>query len=100
MYLENHNVLQFKMEIWGTAMSVVCHCPINQDDGKKKNGQAYYVKWDSDASSAFDDASIAFKKATSLFSKPHCLMVKSDTKISTDDHDEDDDEGCTYDELC
>jgi hypothetical protein len=49
---------------------------------KKRDGKAYLVEWDSDASSDEDDddsssklnAGIAIKEAPSLFSSPHCLM--------------------------
>ena len=57
----------------------------------KKNGQAYFVEWDSDASSDDDDddklskgvAGIAIKEAPSLFSTPHCLMAKGGAKVFT-----------------
>jgi hypothetical protein len=47
---------------------------------KEKNGQAYFVEWDYDASSDEDDddkpsrglAGVAIKEAPSLFSKPYC----------------------------
>jgi hypothetical protein len=53
---------------------------------KEKNGQAYFVEWDSDASSDEDDddkpskglAGVAIKEAPSLFSKTYCLMAKSE----------------------
>jgi hypothetical protein len=61
---------------------------------KKKNGQTYFVEWDSDASSDDDDdddddddkpskgvAGIAIKEAPSLFSTPHCLMAKGGAKV-------------------
>ena len=56
---------------------------------KKKNGQAYFVEWDSDASSDDDDdkpskgvVGIAIKEAPSLFSTPHCLMAKGGAKVN------------------
>jgi hypothetical protein len=55
---------------------------------KKKDGKAYLVEWDSDASSDDDDDSssklnvgITIKEAPSLFSSPHCLMAKGDAKV-------------------
>jgi hypothetical protein len=49
---------------------------------KKRDGKAYLVEWDSDASSDDDDndsssklnVRIAIKESPSLFSSPHCLM--------------------------
>jgi hypothetical protein len=60
---------------------------------KEKNGQAYFVEWDSDASSDEDDddkpsrglAGVAFKEAPSLFSKPYCLMAKGESKVIIDE---------------
>jgi hypothetical protein len=86
------------------------------DDKKKKDGKAYLVEWDSDASSNDDDEDspsklndgIAIKEAPSLFSSPHCLMAKGDAKVKiiTDLNDIDDDDiddldanGYTYDDL-
>jgi hypothetical protein len=50
---------------------------------KKRDGKAYLVEWDLDASLDDDDDSlsklnvgIAIKEAPSLFSSPHCLMEK------------------------
>jgi hypothetical protein len=53
---------------------------------KKKDGKAYLVEWDSNASSDDDDydsssklnSGIAIKEAPSLFSSPHYLMAKGD----------------------
>ena len=67
---------------------------------KKKNGQAYFVEWDSDASSDDGDvddddklskgvAGIAIKEAPSLFSTSHCLMAKGGAKVIQDDEFED-----------
>ena len=73
----------------------------------KKNGQAYFVEWDSDASSDDDDddddddkpskgvAEIAIKEAPSLFSTPHCLMAKGGAKVLQDDELEE----FSYDDL-
>jgi hypothetical protein len=79
---------------------------------KEKNGQAYFVEWDSDASSNEDDddkpsrglAGVAIKESPSLFSKPYCLMVKGESKVIIDDHDDDcdsdnDDNALSYDDL-
>ena len=83
---------------------------------KKKNGQAYYVEWDSDASSNSDDdddddkkiskglAGVAIKEAPSLFSTPFCLMARSEPKVSStltleDSDDDDDDDNLSYDDL-
>jgi hypothetical protein len=83
---------------------------------KKKDGKAYLVEWDSDASSDGDDDDsssklnvvIAIKEAPSLFSSPHCLMAKGDAKvkiitdlndIDDDDIDDLDDDGYSYDDL-
>jgi hypothetical protein len=60
---------------------------------KEKNDQAYFVEWDSDASSDEDDddkslkglAGVAIKEAPSLFSKPYCLMAKSESKVIIED---------------
>ena len=74
---------------------------------KKKNGQAYFVEWDSDASSYDDDddddddkpskgvAGIAIKEAPSLFSTSHCLMAKGGAKVTQDDELDE----LTYDDL-
>jgi hypothetical protein len=51
---------------------------------KEKNGQAYFIEWDSDASSDEDDddkpsrglAGVAIKEAPSLFSNPCCFIAK------------------------
>jgi hypothetical protein len=64
---------------------------------KEKNGEAYFVEWDSDASSDEDDddkpsrglAGIGIKEAPSLFSKPYCLMKKGESKVIIDDDDDD-----------
>jgi hypothetical protein len=73
---------------------------------KKKDGKAYLVEWDSDASS--DDSSsklsaeITIKEAPSLLSSPHCLMTKGDAKVKiiADLNDiDDDDDGYLYDDL-
>jgi hypothetical protein len=59
---------------------------------QKKNGNACYVEWDSDASLDFDFnddeddekpskkglAGIAIKESQSLFDTPYCLMVKGE----------------------
>jgi hypothetical protein len=85
---------------------------------KKKDGKAYLVEWDSDASSDVDDddtssklnVGIAITEAPSLFSSPHCLMAKGDAKVKiitdlndVDDDDDDiddlDDDGYSYDDL-
>ncbi|CAO2038807.1 unnamed protein product [Urochloa humidicola] len=83
---------------------------------RSKNGQAYFVEWDSDASSDSDSdsdsdddstskglAGIAIKEAPSLFSKPFCLMAKSEANVSSsnllDDSDDDDDDELSYDDL-
>jgi hypothetical protein len=84
---------------------------------KKKDGKAYLVEWDSDASSDDDDddsssklnAGITIKEAPSLFSSPHCLMEKGDAKVKIiidlnnidddDDIDDLDDDGYSYDDL-
>jgi hypothetical protein len=80
---------------------------------KEKNGQAYFVEWDSDASSDEDDdekpsrglARVAIKEAPSLFSKPYCLMAKGETKVIIDDDVDDDcdsdnnDNALSYDNL-
>jgi hypothetical protein len=82
---------------------------------KEKNGQAYFVEWDSDASSDKDDddkpskglAEVAIKEAPSLFSKPYCLMVKGESKVIVEDDDDDDcdsdndndDNALSYDDL-
>ena len=79
----------------GEVGHIIVNCPNKKndknkkdkknDEKKKKNGQAYFVEWDSDASSDDDDdddkpskgvAGIAIKEAPSLFSTPHCLMAK------------------------
>jgi hypothetical protein len=79
---------------------------------KEKNGQAYFVEWDSDASSNEDDddkpsrglAGVSIKEAPSLFSKPYCLMAKGESKVIIDDDDDDcdsdnDDNALSYDDL-
>jgi hypothetical protein len=86
---------------------------------KKRDGKAYLVEWDLDASSDDDDdddsssklnAGIAIKESPSLFSSPHCLMAKGDAKVKIitdlndiDDDDDDiddiDDDGYSYDDL-
>jgi hypothetical protein len=56
---------------------------------KEKNGQAYFVEWDYDASFDEDDddkpsrglAGVAIKEAPSLLSKPYCLMAKGESKV-------------------
>jgi hypothetical protein len=58
---------------------------------EKKNGKAWYVEWDSDASldsyssdvkpSKKDLAGIAIKEALSLFDTPYCLMAKGELKV-------------------
>ena len=58
---------------------------------RKKNGQGYFVEWDSDANFDDDDddddkpskgvARIAIKEAPSLFSTPHCLMTKDGDNV-------------------
>jgi hypothetical protein len=61
---------------------------------KEKNAQAYFVEWDSDASSDEDDddkpsrglGRVAIKEAPSLFSKPYCLMAKGESKVIIDCH--------------
>ena len=70
---------------------------------KKKDGQACYVEWDSDASSSSDSddekssqkslASVAIKEAHSLFSTPYCLMAKGDYKVLCDEDE------YSYDDL-
>jgi hypothetical protein len=80
---------------------------------KEKNGKAYFVEWDSDASFAEDDddkpsrglAGIAIKEAPSLFSKPYCLVAKGESKVIIEDDDDDDcdsdndDNALSYDDL-
>jgi hypothetical protein len=79
---------------------------------KEKNGQAYFVEWDSDVSSDEDDddkpsrglAGVSIKEAPSLFSKPYCLMEKGESKVINDDDDDDcdsdnDDNVLSYDDL-
>jgi hypothetical protein len=104
------------------------NCPSKKKKGKdgndkkkkkfynKKDGKAYLVEWDSDATSDdYDDytssklnAGIAIKVAPSLFSSPHCLMAKGDAKVKImtdlndvddDDDDDVDDDGYSYDDL-
>jgi hypothetical protein len=66
---------------------------------KEKNDQAYFVEWDSDASSDEDDddkpsrglAGVAIKEAPSLFSKSYCFMAKGESKVIIKDDDDDDD---------
>lgn len=72
---------------------------------KKKNGKAYYVEWDSDASSDTDSddeddkpskkglAGIAIKEAPSLFDSHYCFMAKGESKVCNDDYEP------SYDEL-
>jgi hypothetical protein len=73
---------------------------------KKKNGNACYVEWDSDASSDSDSdddeedekpskkglAGIVIKEAPSLFDTPYCLMAKGEPKVCKIDE-------FTYDDL-
>jgi hypothetical protein len=84
---------------------------------KKRDGKAYLVEWDLDASLDEDDddsssklnVGIAIKGAPSLFSSPHCLMAKGDAKVKIitdlndidddDDIDDIDDDGYSYDDL-
>jgi hypothetical protein len=81
---------------------------------KDKNGQAYFVKWDSDASSDEDDddkrssglAGVAIKESPSLFSKPYCLMEKGESKVIIEEDDDDgdcdsdnDENALSYDDL-
>ena len=92
----------------GEVGHIIVNCPNKKDDKnkkdkkndekkkknfikKKRNGQAYFVEWDSDASSDDDDdkpskgvAGIAIKEAPSLFSTPHCLMAKGGAKVQQD----------------
>jgi hypothetical protein len=66
-------------------------------DKEEKNGQAYFVEWNSDASSNEDDddkpsrglARVAIKEAPSLFSKPYCLMATYESKVKVEDDDDD-----------
>jgi hypothetical protein len=117
----------------GESGHIAMNCPSKKNKGKdgddkkkkkfyhkKRDGKAYLVEWDSDASSDDDDddyssklnAGIAIKEAPSLFSSPHCLMAKGDAKVKiiTDlndiDDDDDiggiddlDDDGYSYDDL-
>jgi hypothetical protein len=113
----------------GKPSHIVMNCPSKKNKGKvgddknkkkfyhkKKDGKAYLVEWDSDASSDYDDdsssklnARIAIKEAPSLFSSPHCLMAKGDAKVKIiidlndldddDDIDDLDDDGYSYDDL-
>jgi hypothetical protein len=79
---------------------------------RRKNGQAYFVEWDSNASSDEDDddkpsrglVGVAIKEAPSLFSKPYCLMAIGESKVIIDDDDDNcdsdnDDNALTYDDL-
>jgi hypothetical protein len=79
---------------------------------KEKNGQDYFVEWDSDASSDEDDddkpsqglGEVAIKEAPSLFSKPYCLMAKGESNVIIEDDDDDcgsdnDDNALSYDDL-
>jgi hypothetical protein len=79
---------------------------------KEKNGQAYFVEWDSDASSDEDGddkpsrglVGVAIKEAPSLFSKPYCLMAKGESKVIIDEDDDDydsdnDDTALSYNDL-
>jgi hypothetical protein len=79
---------------------------------KEKNGQAYFVEWESDASSDEDDddkpssglAGVANKEAPSLFSKPYCLMTKGESKVIIKEDDDvsysdNDDNALSYDDL-
>jgi hypothetical protein len=81
---------------------------------KEKNGQAYFVELDSDASSDEDDdddkssrglAGVTIKEAPLLFSKPYCLMAKCESKVIIKDDDDDDcdsdndDNALSYDDL-
>jgi hypothetical protein len=110
----------------GEPGHITMNCPSKKNKGKdgddkkkrkfyhkKKDGKAYLVEWDSDASSNDDDSSsklnarIAIKEAPSLFSSPHCLMAKGDVKVKIitdlndidDDDDDLDDDGYSYDDL-
>jgi hypothetical protein len=113
----------------GKPGHIVMNCPSKKNKGKdgddkkkkkfyhkKKDGKAYLVEWDSDASSDFDDdsssklnARITIKEAPSLFSSPHCLRAKGDAKVKIiidlndvdddDDIDDLDDDGYSYDDL-
>jgi hypothetical protein len=109
----------------GEPGHIAINCPSKKnkvkdgDDKKKKkfyhkkDGKAYLVEWDSDASSDDDSSSklnvgIAIKEAP-LFSCPHCLMAKGDAKVKIiidlndidddDDIDDLDDDGYSYDDL-
>jgi hypothetical protein len=78
---------------------------------EKKDGQAYLVEWDFDASSDDDDddsssklnVGITIKGAPSIFSSPYCLMAKGGSKVKTIHknigNDSDDDDGYSYDDL-
>jgi hypothetical protein len=73
---------------------------------KEKNGQAYFVEWDSDESSDDKDdkpssalAGIAIKEAPSLFSKHHCLMAKGESKVTNDEASDDEKDSLSYDDL-
>jgi hypothetical protein len=88
-------------ECWEPS-HIAMNCPNKKNKGKdgddkkkkkfyhkKRDGKAYLVEWDSDASSDDDDDSasklnvgIAIKEAPSLFSSPHCLMAKEDDKVN------------------
>jgi hypothetical protein len=115
----------------GEPGHIAMNCPSKKNKGKdgddkkkkklyhkKKDGKAYLVEWDSNASLDDDDdddssklnAGIAIKEAPSLFSSPHCLMAKGDAKVKIitdlndiDDDDDDiddlDDDGYSYDDL-
>jgi hypothetical protein len=71
---------------------------------KEKNGQAYFVEWNSDASSDEDDddkhskglAGVAIKEAPSLFYKPYCLMAKGESKVIVEDDDDGDCDSDNY----
>jgi hypothetical protein len=114
----------------GEPGHIAMNCPSKKNKGKdgddkkkkklyhkKKDGKAYLVEWDSNASLDDDDdddssklnAGIAIKEAPSLFSSPHCLMAKGDAKVKIitdlndidddDDIDDLDDDGYSYDDL-
>jgi hypothetical protein len=123
----------FNDRIWfecGEPGHIAMNCPNKKNKGKdgddkkkkkfyhkKRDGKAYLVEWDLDASSDDDDddsssklnARIAIKEAPSLFSSPHCLRAKGDAKVKiiTDLNDIDDDDyiddidedGYSYDDL-
>jgi hypothetical protein len=70
----------------------------------KRNGQAYYIEWDSDTSFDSDDgddkpskgvAGIAIKEAPSVFSILYCLIAKGGAMILQDGEVDE----LTYDDL-